>query len=61
MSGYKKKEFRTEGGWNFRFQRPFNDWEIDLVQNLSHLVSSKSLEPHSVDRLYWKKSQGWYF
>ena len=32
---------RDEGGWNLRFIRPFNDWEMEEIQRLISLISSK--------------------
>lgn len=47
----------SEGSWNFRFGRNFNDCEIDLVQNLLQLGLFKRLDPRYDDRLCWKKSK----
>ena len=43
----------TRGGWNFRFERHFNDWELEEAQRFICIVSTKSLSPLSVDRLRW--------
>ena len=32
---------RGEGGWNPRFIRPFNDWEMEEMRRLISLISSK--------------------
>ena len=32
---------RGEGGWNLRFIRPFNNWEMEEIQRLISLVSNK--------------------
>ena len=44
-----------EGGWNFCFERSFNDWELDIVQCFICTVSSKRLNPLIRDRLLWKE------
>ena len=41
------------GGWNFRFERHFNDWELEEAQRFICIVSTKSLSPLSNDRLRW--------
>ena len=43
----------TRGGWNFRFDRHFNDWELEEAQRFLCTVSTKSLSPLSDDRLRW--------
>ena len=35
----------TGGGWNFRFERHFNDWELEEAQRFICTVSTKSLSP----------------
>ena len=37
--------WRTGGGWNFRFERHFNDWELEEAQRFLLTVSTKSLSP----------------
>ena len=44
----------TGGEWNFRFERHFNDWELEEAQRFICTVSTKNLSPLSVDRLRWK-------
>ena len=41
-----------QGGWNLRFFRAFNDWELDLVGNLLHVLRGYrlTLEDDSVSR-----------
>ena len=34
-----------EGGWNFSFERHFNDWELKEAQRFICFVSTKSLSP----------------
>ena len=43
----------TGGGWNFRFERHFNDWELEEAQRFLRTVSTKSLSPLSNGRLKW--------
>ena len=47
----------SEGGWTFRFERSFNDWELDIVQCFICTVSSKRLNPLIRDRLLWKEAK----
>ncbi|RVW15156.1 putative ribonuclease H protein [Vitis vinifera] len=39
-----------EGGWNLRFLRDFNDWELDMIGNLLHVLRDykPSMEEDSV-------------
>ena len=34
---------RGEGGWNLRFIRPFNDWEMEEIRRLISPISSKKI------------------
>ena len=43
----------TGGRWNFRFERHFNDYELEEAQRFICIVSTKSLSPLSDDRLRW--------
>ena len=43
----------TGRGWNFRFEKHFNDWELEEAQRFICIVSTKSLSPLSDDRLRW--------
>ena len=52
---------RIGGGWNFRFERHFNDWELEEAQRLICAVSTKSLSPLSVDRLRWNGAKDGMF
>ena len=38
------------GGWNFRFERHFIDWELEEAQRFLCVVNTKSLNPLSDDR-----------
>ena len=42
-----------QGGWDLRFMRDFNDWELDMVDNFLHVLRGykPTLEEDSV---YWK-------
>ena len=44
------------GGWNLRFGRGFNDWELDTVQDFIAIVQNKKIAPTVEDRLVWKRS-----
>ncbi|RVW16170.1 hypothetical protein CK203_074340 [Vitis vinifera] len=39
-----------QGGWNLRFLRHFNDWEMDMIGNLLHVLRDykPSMEEDSV-------------
>ncbi|RVW99833.1 Transposon TX1 uncharacterized 149 kDa protein [Vitis vinifera] len=41
------------GGWNLRFLRDFNDWELDLVGNLLHVLRGYRLTLED-DSVSWK-------
>ena len=45
---------RGEGAWNPTFVRPFNDWEIEEVQNFMCLVNTRRVKQEENDRLFWK-------
>ena len=52
----------TKGGvgWNLRFIRPFNDWELEETQRLISLISSRNISQGEMDKIFWlvdKKSQ----
>ena len=51
----------TEGDWNFRFGRPFNDWELETVQCFICKISPKRINPSAGDRLVWKRTKDGYF
>ena len=44
------------GGWNFSFERHFNDWELEAVQSFLCTVNSRSIKPHIKDKLCWKEA-----
>ena len=41
------------GGWNLRFIRDFNDWELDMVGNLLHELRGHSITSKE-DPVFWK-------
>ncbi|RVX16348.1 hypothetical protein CK203_014595 [Vitis vinifera] len=43
-----------EGGWNPRFSRSFNDWEVEAVERLLSTLQGKSLAAGLEDRVMWK-------
>ena len=51
----------TGGGWNFRFERHFNDWELEEAQRFMCTISTKSLSPFSVDRIWWSGAKDGMF
>ena len=51
----------TVVGWNFRFERHFNGWELEEAQIFICIVSSKSLSPFSDDRLRWNETKDGIF
>ena len=44
------------GGWNPRFGRGFNDWELDMVQDFITAVHNKKIASTVKDRPVWKWS-----
>ena len=38
------------GGWNPRFVRPFNDWEMEMVEDFIYTVQDKRINPLEKDR-----------
>ncbi|KAJ9703718.1 hypothetical protein PVL29_005138 [Vitis rotundifolia] len=42
-----------QGGWNFRFQRDFNDWELDMVGRLLDVLREKRVSLEE-DMVLWK-------
>ena len=41
------------GGWNLRFIRPFNDWELEETQRLISLISSRNISQGEKDKIFW--------
>ena len=51
---------RGGGGWNLRFIKPFNDWELEETQRLISLNSSRNISQGEKDKIFWlvdKKGQ----
>ena len=48
---------RERGGWDLRFERHFNDWELETVENLFNLIKDKKINPLEEDRRAWKLSK----
>ncbi|KAJ9698913.1 hypothetical protein PVL29_007804 [Vitis rotundifolia] len=42
-----------QGGWNLRFSRDFNDWELDLIGELLNLLRDCKITLEE-DSVYWK-------
>ena len=51
----------TGGGWNFRFNRHFNDWELEKAQRFICTLSTKRLSPLLVDILRWNGAKDGMF
>ena len=45
---------RGEGAWNPNFVRPFNDWELDIVQRFIGTINNKKVNMLEKDNLSWK-------
>ena len=48
------------GGWNMRFIRSFNDWELEETQKLISMISSRNINQGEKDKIFWlvdKKGQ----
>ena len=52
---------RSGGGWNLKFERHFNDWEMEEVQKFICIVNSKNLRPQSRGKLRWKETKDGIF
>ena len=42
---------REEGGWNPHFSRPFNDWELEMVERILVTLQGKKVHPNMEDRV----------
>ncbi|RVW63178.1 putative mitochondrial protein [Vitis vinifera] len=49
------------GGWNPRFLRPFNDWEVEEVERLLLIIQGKRLNADLEDRIVWNETKDWIF
>ena len=47
--------------WNQRFLRPFNDWEVEQVQNFVGLLNNKHIFPRKKDKSVWKGNKNGQF
>ena len=44
------------GGWNLRFIRDFNDWELDMIGNLLHDLRGHRITLEK-DSVFWKEGR----
>ena len=42
-----------QGGWNLRFHRDFNDWELDLIRGLPNMLKDFRISSEE-DVVLWK-------
>ncbi|KAJ9697654.1 hypothetical protein PVL29_006993 [Vitis rotundifolia] len=49
-----------QGGWNLRFQRDFNDWELDMVGRLLDVLREQRVTLEE-DVVFWKEGKGGLF
>ncbi|RVW95824.1 50S ribosomal protein L21, mitochondrial [Vitis vinifera] len=49
------------GGWNPRFLRPFNDWEVEEVESFLLIIQGKRLNADLEDRMVWKETKDGIF
>ena len=42
-----------QGGWNLRFSRDFNDWELDLIGDLLNMPMGFRISSEE-DSMFWK-------
>ena len=43
---------RRKGGWDLRFFRPLNDWELEEAQRFINLISSKRIVRRGRDKFF---------
>ena len=53
MIGEVWESSRGEGGWNLRFFRLFNDWELDEAQRLISSISGSSVRQSEDHKISW--------
>ena len=53
MIGKVWESSRGEGGWNLRFFKPFNDWELNEAQRLINSISGNSVRQREEDKILW--------
>ncbi|RVX06525.1 hypothetical protein CK203_023744 [Vitis vinifera] len=44
---------RGKGGWNPSFSKPFNNWEVDCVENFLVCLHGKRVYKDAEDRVLW--------
>ena len=47
---------REGGGWTPCFVRPFNDWEVDEIQNLLQAIQDKRILPSQDDFMLMREA-----
>ena len=47
-----------DGGWNLHFSRPFNDWEMEMVERFLFSLQGKRVVVNLEDRIRWKEAKG---
>ncbi|RVW65656.1 hypothetical protein CK203_050216 [Vitis vinifera] len=50
-----------EEGWNPRFSRPFNDWEVEAMERYLLTLQGKRLVIDLEDRVLWKETKDMHF
>ena len=50
-----------EGGWNPRFSRPFNDWEMEIVERFLVTLQGKKVVTNMEDRVQWEEAKDGLF
>ena len=53
--------FGGDGVWNSRFNRGFNDWELESVQIFFGFLNSKKGNPQKRDNIVWKLAKNGSF
>ena len=43
-----------QGGWDLLFEKHFNDWELETVENLFNLIKDKKINSLEQDKRVWK-------
>ena len=49
------------GAWDPKFLRPFNDWELDAIQEFIGLTSNNKISSLEKDKLIWKGDESGCF
>ena len=42
------------GAWDPKFERMFNDWDLEAIQTFLDLLNNHVIHPQSKDKLTWK-------